>query len=149
MEQTISERIRNLIGEDSPYDVSRRFALKGVALTPQAVYKWLAGGEIGEENLRVLCEIYGGEAPYIRYGIKGDTDMRNGQRAAAELIGSAPPEVVKLTMDFMEYQIQKSEVPAVQQNISIYMKMIDRIMQDIDNRKTDQLAQSKNPAGEA
>lgn len=47
----MSTRIQELMGEDSPYDAARKFSLRGVSVSPQAIYKWLAGGNIDEERL--------------------------------------------------------------------------------------------------
>lgn len=129
------DRIRELIGDDSPYDVARKFALRGTDLSAQAVYKWLGGGDIGEANLRLLCEIYGTSPAYVRYGIKTEERLTNGQKAAAELIGSAPPQMVQMTLDFLEYQMQKTSAPAVQEHLADYMAMIDRIKRDMDARR--------------
>lgn len=79
----MSTRIQELMGEDSPYDAARKFSLRGVSVSPQAIYKWLAGGNIDEERLSMLCEIYGSEPAFIRYGIRTQEALRNGERAAA------------------------------------------------------------------
>lgn len=143
----MSTRIQELMGEDSPYDAARKFSLRGVSVSPQAIYKWLAGGNIDEERLSMLCEIYGSEPAFIRYGIRTQEALRNGERAAADLIGSAPPQMVQMTMDFLEYQLHKSTQFIAGEQLANYLNLIDKIKKDMEQKKAaeDGSPRSKQP----
>lgn len=66
----MADRIKALTGKDSSGAVSRKLALRGVTVSPQAVDKWWKGGQISEENLIALCAEYGRTPAWVRYGIE-------------------------------------------------------------------------------
>lgn len=129
----MASRLQDAMGTDGAYDVQRKFALEGIEISVQAIYKWLNGGDIGEANLEIFCRIYNTTPPWIRYGIRPSDGLTNGQAAAAELLESAPNEPVQTAFDFLGYQLRQSPMLA-QERVARYMALIDRIKADMNKR---------------
>jgi len=90
---TMADRIRDAMGADNGYEVSRRLERRGERVSAQSIYAWLAGGDVRESNLQAFADEYGTTCAWLRYGIgerAGDSAVA---AEAARLIESLPGEV--------------------------------------------------------
>gem|GEM_PF-4885879 len=133
--ETIASRIKELISEESAYEVSRKLSKIGVSVSPQAVYKWLDGGEISEDNLQALCRVYSGSPAWVRYGIGDKAKINEKQKAAADLVQELPPQFRQMTFDFLEYQLTRADPPLAKEKFVRYMTLIEKLKNDMGKKK--------------
>lgn len=127
----MADRIKELAGTNGA-EIARRVTLAGYSVTTQAVHKWLNDGDMSEDALAAFCRAYPAATPaYIRYGVKTCEPLNEKQAAAAELVQQAPDDIVQLTFDFMEYQIQRAETMITGEKAAHYLALIDKITHDM------------------
>lgn len=132
---TLADRIRETIDGDNPYEVSRKLAEQGVMITPQAIYSWLDGSGVKEENLAALARTYRVSESWLRYGEGSKKLLSESDQAAVNLIGELPPEIAQQSLDFIEYQIHRSTAVIAGEKLAHYMTWIDRIRADLEQKK--------------
>lgn len=73
MKTDLSRRVEEALSEagDSLNTASRKMQLLDSenAPSPQAIHKWINGGEITEPKLALFCRAYGKTAAFMRYGV--------------------------------------------------------------------------------
>lgn len=133
--ETLAARIESVMGDDKPYEVSRKLALRGVEVSPQAIYGWLKGGEVKEANLQAFAELYEVEPAWLRYGVGDRESRRQSEEAIVHLFKEMPSETKQLTLDFIEYQLHKATSAIASEKVANYMRFIERIKADMDDKK--------------
>lgn len=68
VDMSLATRLRETFGDDKPPTVARRLTLAGASVTYQAVYKWLKGGAITDENLDAVAAVYRRSRAWLKYG---------------------------------------------------------------------------------
>lgn len=66
---TMAERIADAMRPDSFVTAAGKLAAAGCEITHTAIHKWVRGGAITEPNLEAFCDVYGVNAPWVRYGV--------------------------------------------------------------------------------
>lgn len=66
---TMAERIADAMRPDSLVTAAGKLAAAGCEITHAAIHKWVRGGAITESKLETFCEVYGVNAPWVRYGV--------------------------------------------------------------------------------
>lgn len=108
---------------------------KLIAVSRSAVSQWIAGTtkDIKNDHLFALEDITGFSARWIA---TGQGPQRTARNQAAQLLDEAPPEIVQQTLDFLGYKISTSQALMTQEQTARYLKWIDRIGKDMQDRKT-------------
>ncbi|MCU0939709.1 MAG: helix-turn-helix domain-containing protein [Burkholderiaceae bacterium] len=132
---TLADRIRETIGMDNAYDVARKLAEQGAVITPQAIYRWLEGSDVKQENLAALARAYGVPEAWLRYGEGPKQQLSESQQAAAKLFEELPPEMAQQSLDFIEYQLHRSTSVIAGERLAHYMTWISRIRANLEEKK--------------
>lgn len=124
---TLADRIREAMGGDSAYQASARLQLRGVAITPQAIYEWLKGGDVKEATLVAFADEYKVQPAWLRYGVGPRQQESDAERAVVSLFREMPEQTKQLALDFIEYQLHKSTSLLAGEKMASYMTLISKI----------------------
>lgn len=109
-------------------------AAKRIGVSRSTVSQWCSGStkDIKNDYLFALEDVTGFSARWIATG-QGPQRSVRGQ--VARLLEEAPPEIVQETLDFMGYKITTCSALLSSENTARYLKWIDSIGKDLQNRK--------------
>ena len=68
VETTLADRLRKVFGDDKPPTVARKLDLHGTPISYQAIYKWLKGGDVSDEFIVAVADLYGCDKAWLKYG---------------------------------------------------------------------------------
>lgn len=128
-EDTFADRFERLRGGMSYQALSDGIARKtGVRISPQALHKWSHGGNIDQDNVKLVAEFFGVNEAWLIYGTGAESKL-----SLDEVVNALPPAEAEKTVDFIKYQLERAatetqlfaEDPA---RLTDYLKFIDRLI---------------------
>ena len=103
-----------------------------IRITPQAMHKWVKhGGGITPDNARIVADFFKVAPGWLLFG-EGERPEAHVEDAIRDL----PDDRCQQTLDFIEYQIQRSVPHMAAEKLSSYSTMISKIRADLERRKS-------------
>ena len=133
--QSMADRIREALGNDTPYDASRRLRERGVQISAQSIYEWLKGSEVKEDNLEQLAAEYGTTCAWLRYGAGDARAPSDVATEGGQLMERLPDEVRQETLDFIGYKLSRPDVQIAEETRASYLRFTEAVRADLA-RKT-------------
>lgn len=130
--KTFGERFETLRGPRSYQELSDAIFLKvGQRISPQAMHKWVKQSNgITIDNARLVAEFFEVSPAWLLFG-EGEAKPPPINR----IVENLPADNQQQTLDFIEYQISKSEGMIASEKLTDYMAMIQRIREDMEQRR--------------
>ena len=120
--RTLAGRIEEAAGGDNGRQIADRLTKAGFTISPQAVYKWLAGGHVSDAALEAFAKEYRANIAWLKYA-EGDKS-----EPIAEVVDGLPEDNRTQVLDFLAYTITRSALPP--QTTARYLALIDRSRHD-------------------
>lgn len=130
---TLAERVREAIGRDVAAEVSRKLASIGVVVSYQAVHKWLRGGNISDEKIAALAQVYGVSEAWLKYGTGARTRRSEALVEVGDIVAVLDPESRKQAIGYLEFLLSRQGMPP--ELMGRYLGMIDKIKRDMDGKQ--------------
>jgi hypothetical protein len=130
--------MRQAMGTDSAYDTKRKLAERGVTVSPQAIYEWLAGGDVKEPNLVAFATLYQVSPAWLRYGVGAERPRSQIAENLADLIDELPDAVRTSAVNFVGYEVGAAAGRLIaSEQAGRYMSMVGRIRADMERLRAE------------
>lgn len=133
MGESLADRLREVFGRDKASHVSAKLAKHGISVSYQAIHKWLKGGNVSDENLQAVAEIYGVSAAWLKYGTGARAPARNELAHVGEVIEALDAESRRVAVEHLHFLLTRQAMPP--ETMGRYLAMIDRIKRDMDDKR--------------
>ena len=126
-----AENFAELRGDRSLQTLSDEiFARLGVRITPQAMHKWLRGGNIAPANVRVLSTFFGVSEAWLMHG----SGSRGGV-TLEQMVNALSPESAKLVLGLLRYSLEQCDPPPAPELLANYRSAINALLKAVDSPK--------------
>ena len=131
-ESNFSERFEKLRAGRPYQEISDEiFQRFNVRISPQAMHKWVkVNGRISEDNARIVAQYFDVSPGWLIFG-----EGQPQRHRFLHILENMSAENAQQSLDFIEYQLQKSERSIAAEKLPSYIKMIESIRQDLDKLK--------------
>lgn len=131
---TFAARFEKLKGPLSYQELSDAiFKKMAVRISPQAMHKWVKeDGGISIDNAKIVAAYFGKRPGWLLFG--------EGEEQAAgpnvnNLIVDLPEDSGQMTLDLLEFQLERGKGLIASDQVAGYFKMIDSLKKDLEKRK--------------
>lgn len=90
---TLADRLREAFGADKPPTVAAKLSLAGFAISYQAIYKWLDGGNVSDTMIEGVAQVYSRDQAWLKYGSSQPPSI---DRVVQAMGGMSPEKQQKL-----------------------------------------------------
>lgn len=130
----LTERCSRIAYAISAAGLDQAAVARLIGVKKSAVNQWVSGKtkDLKNDYLFALEDVTGFSARWIA---TGEGPQRTARSQVARLLEEAPQEIVQQTLDFMGYKITTSTAVLSQEKTARYLKWIDTIGKDLQNRR--------------